>query len=632
MRVIVVDHDSTMLETIVRALRTHFVIDAVSLKADCIDLLRQNEFDIVVACERLEDGSGLELLGQVARRWPATLRVFAADRERLQLLQGRLGPFELFQTLAYPINPHKLLSTLLLAREAHEADADTTSIQHIVLGNEEATDIQPPPPPPPEPPAKKAAAPATRAAPAGRPGVRNPRGATRPPIPVAVHPPTIQTPAPARPPERPKGLPAARAVGSAAAVIESLSEAAEVAAAATRARMESQEAGMPASRKAFIAGAGCAVALFVIVLGVMQLGPAHHADRTAAALPPAQPHFSKEVTEQVTAVELDFEQDDLAKAQADVQRLQALAPDHPRLQFFLTLLDRGRARGATAERLASTSASKAQRKATGTAARPAEQTPGTPAVASTTSQRNEGVSEGAAAGSTSAKSVPFAGGSASAPSGRATPAPSASATSTPTFGAPLNPLPQINTDSSETIPPPAPAAPSSPRELTDGARPSAPATTASATAESLQAKPSPSSSFGGRTIEGSTPAAAPDSTPQAAQTPPASAEVTKVSATPGTPPPVTAEAQLTRRVAPEYPEAATRKGIEGYVDVHFTITPQGSVTNVSVVDADPADVFDHAAMDAVRRWHYEPKVVDGQPVESQSQVHLQFKLNARQSH
>src|ERR1700742_2849066 len=102
MRVLVVDHDSSMLEALVRALRQHFVIDAVTSKGDCFDLLRVNEFELIVACERLEDGSGLELLGQVAKRWPATLRVFSADRDRLKLLQGRLGPFQLFQTLAYP--------------------------------------------------------------------------------------------------------------------------------------------------------------------------------------------------------------------------------------------------------------------------------------------------------------------------------------------------------------------------------------------------------------------------------------------------------------------------------------------------------------------------------------------------
>jgi periplasmic protein TonB len=84
-------------------------------------------------------------------------------------------------------------------------------------------------------------------------------------------------------------------------------------------------------------------------------------------------------------------------------------------------------------------------------------------------------------------------------------------------------------------------------------------------------------------------------------------------------------------VAPDYPATALRKGIQGYVDLRFTITPQGTVTNVAVVGADPTEVFDHAAAEAVRRWRYDPRTLDGRPVESQSQVRLQFKLDARSS-
>src|SRR5579862_717936 len=133
MRVLVVDQDSAMLETIVRSLRDRYTIDAVTNKGDSLDLLRQNTFEVIVAGERLEDGSGLELLGQAAKRWPSMLRIFAADRERLQLLKGRLGPFELFQTLTYPIDPDRLLSILTLADAAQDANADTANIQHVVL-------------------------------------------------------------------------------------------------------------------------------------------------------------------------------------------------------------------------------------------------------------------------------------------------------------------------------------------------------------------------------------------------------------------------------------------------------------------------------------------------------------------
>src|SRR5579862_9230295 len=133
MRVLVVDHDSAQNEAIARSLRDLFTVDAVTNKGDCLDLLRTNTFEAIVAGERLEDGSGLELLGQVGKKWPSVLRIFAADRERLKLLRGRLGPFQLFQTLAYPIDPDRLIATLNLAEAAQTADADTSSIQHVEL-------------------------------------------------------------------------------------------------------------------------------------------------------------------------------------------------------------------------------------------------------------------------------------------------------------------------------------------------------------------------------------------------------------------------------------------------------------------------------------------------------------------
>src|SRR5262249_47940161 len=136
MRVLVVDQDSANNEAIARSLRDLFTVDAVTNKADCLDLLRSNTFEVIVAAERLADGSGLELLGQIARKWPSVLRIFAADRQRLSLLKGRLGPFELFQPLTYPIDPDRLIATLNLAEAAQDAHADTTNIQHFVLGDE----------------------------------------------------------------------------------------------------------------------------------------------------------------------------------------------------------------------------------------------------------------------------------------------------------------------------------------------------------------------------------------------------------------------------------------------------------------------------------------------------------------
>src|SRR5712671_6401339 len=130
MRVLVVDQDSASNLAITRSLRDLYSVDCVTNKGDCLDLLRSNIFEVIVAT------AGLELLGQISKKWPAVLRIFAADRQRLQLLRGRLGPFELFQTLTYPIDPERLIATLNLAGAAQDANADTSNIQHVVLSGD----------------------------------------------------------------------------------------------------------------------------------------------------------------------------------------------------------------------------------------------------------------------------------------------------------------------------------------------------------------------------------------------------------------------------------------------------------------------------------------------------------------
>jgi TonB family protein len=91
--------------------------------------------------------------------------------------------------------------------------------------------------------------------------------------------------------------------------------------------------------------------------------------------------------------------------------------------------------------------------------------------------------------------------------------------------------------------------------------------------------------------------------------------------------PVTRDARLIKHVSAEYPPSAANRGIEGVVDVALTVSRDGSVSDATVVHADPPDVFDHSAITAVRRWKYEPKSVDGVPVEARIQLRLQFKMD-----
>lgn len=81
------------------------------------------------------------------------------------------------------------------------------------------------------------------------------------------------------------------------------------------------------------------------------------------------------------------------------------------------------------------------------------------------------------------------------------------------------------------------------------------------------------------------------------------------------------------RVDPEYPPRAQQQGIEGYVDVEFTISAVGTVKDPFVIGADPPFVFDRAALRAIRRWRYNPRIEAGSAVErSGVQVRLRFQM------
>lgn len=84
---------------------------------------------------------------------------------------------------------------------------------------------------------------------------------------------------------------------------------------------------------------------------------------------------------------------------------------------------------------------------------------------------------------------------------------------------------------------------------------------------------------------------------------------------------------LLSSVAPLYPKIALRSGIEGWVKLGFDIDPNGNVINIRVLQSKPAKVFDKAARQALKCWHYKPKRIDGLPVPQPNQkVVLHFNL------
>jgi protein TonB len=81
------------------------------------------------------------------------------------------------------------------------------------------------------------------------------------------------------------------------------------------------------------------------------------------------------------------------------------------------------------------------------------------------------------------------------------------------------------------------------------------------------------------------------------------------------------------RINPDYPPRALSRGLEGWVKVQFTITPTGTVKDPKVVDSEPKQMFDDAALKAIGRWRYNPRVEGGVAVERVGvQTIIRFQL------
>ena len=85
-------------------------------------------------------------------------------------------------------------------------------------------------------------------------------------------------------------------------------------------------------------------------------------------------------------------------------------------------------------------------------------------------------------------------------------------------------------------------------------------------------------------------------------------------------------AALVQKVNPSYPADAARKHVEGWVEVGFTVGADGHVKDAVVVSANPARVFNDAALHAVENWTFQPRMESGKAVEQHIKSRIEFKL------
>jgi protein TonB len=81
---------------------------------------------------------------------------------------------------------------------------------------------------------------------------------------------------------------------------------------------------------------------------------------------------------------------------------------------------------------------------------------------------------------------------------------------------------------------------------------------------------------------------------------------------------------LIRKVNPNYPPLARQARISGTVVLRAVISKDGSIENLSLVSGHP--MLAPAAIDAVKQWKYKPYLLNGEPVEVDTEVQVNFTL------
>jgi len=85
------------------------------------------------------------------------------------------------------------------------------------------------------------------------------------------------------------------------------------------------------------------------------------------------------------------------------------------------------------------------------------------------------------------------------------------------------------------------------------------------------------------------------------------------------------EGNLVRRVEPQYPMIAKQLHIQGVVIVKAVISGEGGMEQAETGQGQ--DLLSRAALEAVRQWKYRPYYLNGEPVDVETQITVNFVLD-----
>ncbi len=83
------------------------------------------------------------------------------------------------------------------------------------------------------------------------------------------------------------------------------------------------------------------------------------------------------------------------------------------------------------------------------------------------------------------------------------------------------------------------------------------------------------------------------------------------------------EGLLINKVIPTYPIIAVRTGVQGEVKLHAIIARDGAIQSLSVISGHP--LLTRAAIEAVQQWRYKPYKLNGEAVEVETYITVNFK-------